>query len=87
MVGLVILSAFAAFGFICAAWAALGWLIPGIRGEHVVVICATEGALRHCRWLRDWGLLRGRIYFAGGGQKIIEFYIPEKDASGEKMER
>lgn len=75
MAGLVILSAFAAFGAICAVWAVLGWLIPGLRGERVLVICTTPAALRHCCWLRDWGLLRGCVCFAGepSPSRIIDF--------------
>lgn len=81
MVGLVILSAFAAFGFLCAVWAVLGWLLPGLRGERVLVICTTPGALRHCRWLRDWGLLHGRICFAGDPAplRMIDFGNTEQE--------
>lgn len=58
MVGYVILGTLAAFGFLCALWALLGWLLPG--GEGCVVVCygpPGEEIFTRFKWLKSLGLL------------------------------
>ena len=61
----------AAFGLICAVWAAFGWLIPGNRGGATVCLCrpglAERSTLRRYVWLRDMGLLRDPILLVDCG--------------------
>ena len=64
----LILSILAAWGLLCAVWAAVGWLLPG--SAAITVILLNPGAepapvIARCRWLLGWGLLRGRLIIAG----------------------
>ena len=70
MTALVILSVLAAFGVICVLWAFLGWLIPEQRGMSMVYVCrgeSIEALLRRYRWLRDMGLVRGKLLIVDEG--------------------
>ena len=54
----VLLGFLAAYGALSVLWAALGWLLPGLKGCAVVYIgLPTEGVLRPWRWLRGLGLV------------------------------
>ena len=59
----VLLGMLAAFGLLCAVWVVFGLWLSGSRGWVAVCFCGPEqgAAIRRCRWLRDWGLLRGSI--------------------------
>lgn len=67
----ILMGALAAFGFICAIWAAVGWLIPGNRGGATVCLCrpglAERNTLRRYVWLREMGLLRDPILLVDCG--------------------
>lgn len=70
MTALVILSVLAAFGVLCVLWAFLGWLLPGQRGVSMVYVCRgeeIEALLRRYRWLRDMGLVRGKLLIVDEG--------------------
>lgn len=58
----VLMGALAAFGLVCALWAAAGWLLPGGRGAAAVCLCRPGlKELRTVRGLcrlRELGLLR-----------------------------
>lgn len=66
MVAWVIIGALAAFGCLCAAWTALGWVLGAGDGGFAVCpdLATPEGRrfLRRCLWLRDMGLLRCPLY-------------------------
>ena len=58
MAGYVILGMLAAFGALCAVWAALGWLLPA--GQGCALVCwgePDEGILTRYHWLKGLGLL------------------------------
>ncbi len=60
----ILIGVLAAFGLLCALWCLFGLWLSGGRG-WVAVCCQGKtqtGALRRCRLLRSWGLLRGRIF-------------------------
>ena len=65
MGGYILIGALAAFGLICAFWAALGWLIPGTKGGAMVCLChpglAETCLIRRYGWLWDLGFLREPI--------------------------
>ena len=55
MLGYFILGVLASFGALCALWASLGWLLPGVRGAVLVHMgLPTEGVYSRYLWL--WGL-------------------------------
>ena len=60
---LILLGVLAAYGLLCALWTVFGLWFSGARGWAAVCCAGPEqtGALRRCRWLRSWGLLRGPI--------------------------
>lgn len=72
MAGYVVLGMLAAFGFLCALWAMLGWLIP--RGEGVCMICPEEGLslVRRLLWLREVGLLNCPLMVSDTGLSAEE---------------
>ena len=54
----VLLGTLAAYGALSALWAALGWLLPGLRGCALVYMgTPAEGIRRRYRWLRGLGLM------------------------------
>lgn len=58
MAGYVILGTLAAFGALCAAWAAFGWLLPGLKGCMLVCLGAPdEEILAKYKVLNGLGLL------------------------------
>ena len=58
MVGCVILGMLAAFGLLCALWAAFGWLLPGFRGCVLVCFGQPEAEIfTKYKCLRGLGLL------------------------------
>ena len=71
MEGFLVLGTLAAFGCVCAAWALLGWLIPGGKSGAVVCLChpglGELNAVRRFLWLRDWGFLRCPILLVDCG--------------------
>ena len=103
MVWYVIIGALAAFGLVCALWAALGWLLPGSTGAALVCVVrpgrAEEAVIRRYRWLRDLGLLKGPLLLVRQGWEGpeaeallrrcpgIEFCEPEELASRLELER
>ena len=59
-----VIGMLAAFGMLCVLWVLLGALLPGSGKTVIYCICAKEQAVyirRRWRWLRDLGLVRGRI--------------------------
>ncbi len=72
----LLVGALAAFGSLCALWALLGWLLPGGRGLTAVCFCGPGlgqlPALRRWCWLRDLGLIRGKLL-------IVDCGISEKE--------
>ena len=59
MAGYVIMGTFAAFGFVSALWAVLGWLLPS--GKGCVLVCygvPDIGIVSRWKWLQSLGLLR-----------------------------
>lgn len=68
MAWLIIFTAFAAWGLLCALWAALGWLLPGSGRTALVLFCPRgdpEAVLTRIRWMRSLGLLQGQLVAAG----------------------
>ena len=58
MVFAILMGTLAAYGALSALWAALGWLLPGLRGCALVCMgLPEEGVRRRYRWLRGLGLL------------------------------
>ena len=59
----ILIGILAAFGLLCAVWSFLGLWLSGGRGWAAVCYPGKgqSAALRRCRWLRSWGLLRGPI--------------------------
>ena len=59
----VLVGILAAFGLLCALWCIFGLWLSGSKGWVAVCFAGKgqTGALRRCRWLRSWGLHRGRI--------------------------
>ena len=57
--GLYVLIGFlAAYGALSVLWAALGWLLPGMKGcMRVYLGRPGEGICRRYRWLRGLGLM------------------------------
>ena len=54
----VLLGALAAYGALSALWAALGWLLPGMKGCVLVYLGRPgESICRRYRWLRGLGLM------------------------------
>ena len=55
----VLMGALAAWGFLCALWAALGWLLPDGRGCALVCVGQPDmGIVSRWKWLKGLGLLR-----------------------------
>ena len=53
------MGALAAWGVLCALWAALGWLLPDGKGCALVCVGRPDiGILSRWKWLRGLGLLR-----------------------------
>lgn len=58
MIGYFVLGTLAAFGLLCALWAAFGWLLPGLKGCALVCVGVPEPEiLARSKWLREMGLL------------------------------
>ena len=58
MVFAILMGTLAAYGALSALWAALGWLLPGLRGCALVYAgTPEEGICRRYRWLRGLGLV------------------------------
>jgi len=57
MGGIVLVGALSAFGFLCALWAAAGWLLPG--GRSGVAVCFCKPGLKQLSTLHRWYWLRG----------------------------
>ena len=57
-VGTVLLGTLAAWGLLCALWAAFGWLLPGLKGFVLVSFGLPPGeAAARYKWLKSLGLL------------------------------
>ena len=70
MLILLILSILAACGVLSILWVFLGWLLPGQRRLFAVYVCRGEeidALLRRYRWLRDMGVIRGRLLIVDEG--------------------
>lgn len=68
MIWNVLLCVLAAWGILCGAWAALGWLLPGSAGAILVIHCPGKDpspVAARCRWLLELGLLRGKLIVTG----------------------
>jgi hypothetical protein len=64
----ILVTVLAAWGLLCAIWAAAGWLLPGSAPVTVVVLwpgTKPEPVIARCRWLLGLGLLRGRLIVTG----------------------
>jgi len=103
MGGIVFMGALAAFGFLCALWAAAGWLLPG--GKQGVAVCfCTPGlgqlsTLQRWYWLHCVGLVRCPILAVDCGLseaerrevqrlgKVVEICMPEVLADRLELER
>ena len=59
----VLMGALAAFGLVCALWAAAGWLLPGGRGAAAVCLCRP--GLKELRTVRGLCRLGQGIEFCG----------------------
>ena len=54
----VLIGFLAAYGALSVLWAALGWLLPGMKGCALVYMgLPEEGVRRRYRWLRGLGLM------------------------------
>lgn len=88
MGGIVIVGALSAFGFLCAVWAALGWLLPG--GKHGAAVCFCTPGLKQLStlhrwfWLRSIGLIRCPILLVDCG--LTETEIKELRRLGQGTE-
>ncbi len=68
-----LLGTFAAFGFLSLLWIFFGWLLTGKGGWYICAGPKAEAAARCCLWLRELGLLRGRvILISDSGQELPE---------------
>ena len=82
MAGMIIAGALSAFGFLCAMWLAVGWLLPG--GKHGVIVCFCTPGLKQIstvhrwEWLRGMGLIRCPVILVDCGlsheEKAILLY-------------
>ncbi len=64
MVFYVIIGAFGAFGALCALWILLGAYLTDAFGGKLVLHLAPgkiPAALHRYRWLRELGLIRGKL--------------------------
>lgn len=97
MVFYVIIGALAAFGLVCALWAALGWLLPGSTGAALVCLAlpgeAEEAVARRYRWLRELGFFSGPLLLVRQDAQAqppypgMEFCEPEELLSRLELER
>lgn len=81
MVISILMGTLAAWGALCAVWAALGWLLPGSSRVTMILLCPEtepEPVIARCRWLLGLGLLRGRLIVAGD-----QVPCPTTDVRGE----
>ncbi len=68
MIGYFVLGTLAAYGALCALWAMLGWLLPGMKGWVLVRLGpAVPEELTRARWLRSLGLLDVPLVIAADG--------------------
>ena len=70
MVWMICLGTLAAIGGLCVLWTAIGWLLNRRCRGDIVCFCQTEeevGNLFRLLWLRDLGLLNGRILMSEAG--------------------
>ena len=62
MAWIVLAGTLAAFGFLCAVWVAVGWLLPGGKDGFAVCVCTPPmkelSTIHRWRWLRSLGLVR-----------------------------
>ena len=89
MAGFVILGTLAAYGLLCALWAAFGWLLPGLRGWVLVCVgIPVEGTLGTVKWLKGMGLLSCPVLIAAEEADYDrEICSPETLLSRLEMER
>jgi len=75
MLGYAVIGMLAAFGTLCALWVLLGIFLPGSRKTVTCCLCSKEDALyirRRWRWLKDLGLIRGRIVILCDRKQALE---------------
>lgn len=75
MLGYAVIGMLAAFGTLCALWITLGIFLPGSKKTTVYCLCAKEEAVyirRRWRWLRDLGMIRGRIVILCDRRRALE---------------
>ena len=75
----IIIGTLLAWGVLCAAWAAVGWLFPRCPKGTLLWLCGTgespEGILLRYRWLRGLGVIRGPLVLAGSSLSPKECQI------------
>lgn len=75
MLGYAVIGMLAAFGMLCALWVLLGVFLPGSSKTVTYCLCSKEDAIyirRRWRWLKDLGLIRGRIVILCDKQRTLE---------------
>lgn len=85
MLANVVMGMLAAFGALCAIWVGLGMLLPGSGKTVIYCICRKEQAFalrRRWRWLRDLGLIRGRVVILCDRQRALESIRQELESVG-----
>lgn len=88
MLGYAVIGMLAAFGLLCALWVSFGALLPGSGKTVIYCICAKENAPavhRRWRWLRELGLIRGRMVILCDGKRArecIERELKQLDTAG-----
>lgn len=85
MGSVVLVGALSAFGFLCAMWVAVGWLLPG--GKHGLAVCVCTPGLKELstvhrwRWLRSLGFIRCPVIVVAKGlsdPEILELFRAAK---------
>ena len=70
-----VIGTLAAFGMLCALWVLLGIFLPGSENTITYCLCTKENAIyirRRWRWLKDLGLIRGRIIILCDKRRALE---------------
>ena len=80
MVFAILMGTLAAYGALSALWAALGWLLPGLRGCALVYAgTPEEGICRRYRWLRGLGLFSCPLIAVTEGEATEEIEVCSRE--------
>ena len=80
MVFAILMGTLAAYGALSALWAALGWLLPGLRGCALVYAgTPEEGICRRYRWLRGLGFFSCPLIAVTEGEATEEIEVCSRE--------